>query len=38
MQLGISLYTSVDKALTFHTMDKAKEKGMHIETAEKVLI
>ncbi len=30
MQLGISLYTSVDKALTFHTMDKAKEKGMHI--------
>mgnify|MGYP004684718181 CR=1 FL=1 len=30
MQLGISLYTSVDKALTVHTMDKAKEKGMHI--------
>lgn len=30
MQLGISLYTSVDKALTFRTMDKAKEKGMHI--------
>lgn len=30
MQLGISLYTSADKALTVHTMDKAKEKGMHI--------
>lgn len=30
MQLGISLYTSVDKALTFHAMEKAKEKGMHI--------
>lgn len=30
MQLGISLYTSVDKALTFRTTDKAKEKGMHI--------
>lgn len=30
MQLGISLYTGVDKDLTLHAIDKAEEEGMHI--------
>ena len=30
MQLGISLYAGVQQSLTLHTIEKAKEEGMHI--------